>query len=79
MTTEEFNRHAAARRADIANGILHPASLIGLAQDRLRRIAESRDARPDWHHQHDAATAAALAVLAEGKAATAAFNAGRGQ
>lgn len=79
MTTEEFNRHAAARRADIANSTLHPASLIGLAQDRLRRIAKSRDARPDWHHQHDAATAAALAVLAEGKAATAAFNAGRGQ
>lgn len=79
MTTEEFNRHAAARRADIANGILHPASLIGLAQDRLRRIAESRDARPDWRDLHDAATAAALAVLAEGKAATAAFNAGRGQ
>ena len=79
MTTEEFNRHAAARRADIANGILHPASLIGLAQDRLRRIAESRDSRPDWRDLHDAATAAALAVLAEGKAATAAFNAGRGQ
>ena len=79
MTTEEFNRHAAARRTDIANGILHPASLIGLAQDRLRRIAESRDARPDWRDLHDAATAAALAVLAEGKAATAAFNAGRGQ
>lgn len=79
MTTEEFNRHAAERRTAIANGILHPASLIGLAQDRLRRIAESRDARPDWHDQHDAATAAALAVLAEGKAATAAFNAGRGQ
>ena len=51
MTTEEFNRHAAARRADIANGILHPASLIGLAQDRLRRIAESRDARPEWRDQ----------------------------
>ena len=79
MTTEEFNRHAAARRADIANGILHPASLIGLAQDRLRRIAEARDARPEWRDQHNAATAAALSVLAEGKAATAAFNAGRGR
>ena len=76
MTTDEFNRHAAARRTAIASGTLHPASLIGLAQDRLRRIAESRDARPDWRDQHDAATAAALAVLAEGKAATAAFNAG---
>ena len=79
MTTEEFNRHAAERRTAIANEILHPASLIGLAQDRLRRIAEARDARPEWRDQHDAATAAALAVLAEGKAATAAFNAGRGQ
>ena len=79
MTTEDFNRHAAERRTAIANGILHPAGLIGLAQDRLRRIAESRDARPDWRDQHDAATAAALAVLAEGKAATAAFNAGRGR
>lgn len=80
MTTEEFNRHAAARRADIANGTLHPASLIGLAQDRLRRIAKSRDATgngPGWRAQHDSAEAAARAVLTEARAATAAFNARR--
>ena len=45
MTTEDFNRHAAERRTAIASGTLHPASLIGLAQDRLRRIAESRERR----------------------------------
>ena len=82
MTSADFDRHAAARRAAIEAGTLHPASLADLARNRLRRIAEARDATGDsgsWRDQHDRAEAAALAVLAEGKAATAAFNAGRGR
>ena len=82
MTTPDFDSSAAACRAAIAAGTIHPASLADLARNRLRRIAEARDATGDsgsWRDLHDAATAAALAVLAEGKAATAAFNAGRGR
>lgn len=80
MTTDDFNRHAAARRAAIARGEIHPASLTDLARDRLRRIAEARDATrngPGWRAQHDSAEAAARAVLTEGIAATATFNAAR--
>ena len=82
MTTPDFDSSAAACRAAIAAGTIHPASLADLARNRLRRTAEARDATGDsgsWRDLHDSAEAAALSVLAEGKAATAAFNAGRGR
>ena len=80
MNTPDFDGSAAACRAGIEAGTLHPASLADLARNRLRRIAEARDATGDsgsWRDQHDSAEAAARAVLAEGLAGAAAHNASR--
>ena len=80
MTSTDFDRHAAARRADIEAGTLHPGSLADLARVHLRRIAEARHATGDsgsWRDLHDRDEAAARAVLAEGLAGAAARNASR--
>lgn len=67
-----FEQSAAEIRALIAAGTIHPGALIGLAQNRLRRLAEwsESDLKPRL-------IAEARAVLAEGRAITAEFNAAR--
>lgn len=64
-----FEQSVTDTRALIAAGTIHPAALIDLARNRIMRLQE-------WNHPAEWMQRA-LDVLAEAKAATAAFNAAR--
>ncbi len=72
MLNPSFEQSAARTRALVAAGTIHPGALVDLASVRLRRLAE-------WTPGaiRDQASAAATAVLAEGKALCAELNAAR--
>lgn len=67
-----FEQSASEARAMIAARIIHPGSLVSLAQNRIMRLKE-------WHpgDLRDRLTAEALSVMAEGRQLVAEFNAAR--
>lgn len=72
MLNKSFDQSVTETRALIVAGEIHPASLIDLARNRLRRLGE-------WPESAVKADqiAAARAVLVEGARITAEFNAAR--